>query len=330
MRGHGRILAVLLILAALIVVLPLSTWAADGRVYVVRPGDTLWGIAQRFGISISTLARANGISPRSYVYVGQHLVLPGAATSASGWYTVQRGDTLSGIAQRFGVSLRALAAANGLSTRSYVYVGQRLRIPKSNATPATGTSRVYTVRRGDTLSGIAQRFGVSLDSLIRANGIRNPRFIYVGQRLVIPSRSAPVASSPSPAPTGGKGLRFVVDVSMQRCWLYKGNAMLYEWRCSTGRPGYPTRYGTFYVQNKIPRAYGSVWNIYMPYWLGIYWAGSLQNGIHGIPWNASTGVRVWSGYVGIPITFGCIMLDNKAASTLYNLAYVGMPVIIKP
>ncbi len=327
------------LVAAFVLLLLLTStlaYADAARTYIVRPGDTLWGIAQRFGLSPYTLARANGISPRSFVYVGQRLVIPSATgTSQAGWYVVKPGDTLSGIAWRYGVSLSALARANGLTTRSFVYVGQRLRIPgrgpassSPTSPPNAGTSRVYIVRRGDTLSTIAARFGVSLSALIRANSIRNPSLIYVGQRLVIPARSGYSASPPPPG--SGSGLRFVVDVSMQRCWLYRGNAVLYQWACSTGRRGYPTRYGTFRVLNKIPVAYGSVWNINMPYWLGIYWAGSLQNGIHGLPWNATTGARVWAGLVGSPVTFGCIMLNDTAARTLYEMAYIGMPVIIQP
>lgn len=311
-------------------------YADAANIYIVRPGDTLWGIAQKFGLSPYTLARANGISPRAYVYINQRLVIPtGANTSQSGRYVVKPGDTLSGIAWRYGVSLGALAQANGLTTRSFVYVGQRLRIPGRGTTSApsstptqAGAARVYVVRRGDTLSAIASRFGVSLDALARANGIRNPSLIYIGQRLVIPAHSP--SNATSPPTSGGGGLRFVVDVSMQRCWLYRGNVVLYRWACSTGRRGYPTRYGTFYVQNKLPVAYGSVWNINMPYWLGIYWAGSLQNGIHGLPWNATTGAKVWAGLVGTPITFGCIMLTDTAARTLYEMAYVGMPIIIQP
>ena len=312
----------------LLFMVPALVWAHE---YVVQPGDTLWGIAQRFRVSPHVLAEANGLSPDAFVYVGQRLRIPDAGGEAAQFrtYVVRRGDTLTGIAQRFGVSLAELARANGLSTTSYVYVGQRLRVPvveaSGNAAGTASTQRVYVVRAGDTLSSIALRFGVSLSALVEMNQLEDPSRIYVGQRLIIPAEGAE-----GPAPQEGQGLQFIVSVSKQTCWLYRGRQLLYTWRCSTGRPGYPTRYGTFRIQSKIPIAYGSAWNIYMPYWLGIYWAGSTENGIHGLPWDAATGAKVWQGLVGQPVTFGYIMLEDWAASILFEMAYIGMPVIIRP
>jgi lipoprotein-anchoring transpeptidase ErfK/SrfK len=83
------------------------------------------------------------------------------------------------------------------------------------------------------------------------------------------------------------------------------------------------------IQSKIRTAYESTWNIWMPYWLGLYWAGGTENGFHGMPWNAATGRQMWPGLVGTPIIYGCIMLTNENAEILWEMAYIGMPVTIE-
>lgn len=90
-------------------------------------------------------------------------------------YTVQSGDTLSEIAQKFGMSTNALASLNGISNPNVISIGQVLKV--------TGGARVYTVQSGDALSVIAQRLGVSMDHLINMNGISNPNLIFAGQQL---------------------------------------------------------------------------------------------------------------------------------------------------
>ncbi len=122
------------------------------------------------------------------------------ATSAGQSYTIQPGDTLSSIAQRFGVDTRDLLAANPqISNPDRIYAGDRLAIPDAEG------SRQYTVRPGDTLSEIAQAQGVSVTALVRANDISNPDRIYPGDVLSIPRppQSLPVdlAPTPQPAPT---------------------------------------------------------------------------------------------------------------------------------
>ena len=94
-------------------------------------------------------------------------------------------------------------------------------------------------------------------------------------------------------------------------------------------PGAGTRSGVFAVLDKIPNAYAATWDLQMPYWLGIYWAGSLENGIHALP-ILSNGQRLWEGYLGTPVSFGCIILGTDEARQLYYWADVGTPVIIQP
>lgn len=101
------------------------------------------------------------------------------ATQTSGTYTVQSGDSWWSIATRHGMSMYALASRNGRTIYSVLHPGDRLTI--SGQTSAA--TRTYTVRRGDTLSSIAGRLGVSVGHLVQTNHISNPNLIFVGQRL---------------------------------------------------------------------------------------------------------------------------------------------------
>jgi LysM repeat protein len=182
---------VLVVVGLLVTMGAQAVWAAPSQAapltHVVRPGENLYRIALRYGTTVSAIAAANHISNPNRIYVGQRLVIP------SGWgpvhgggpvYVVRHGDTLSSIAYRHGVSMWAIVQANGLRNPNYIYVGQRLVIPGGGYHPAPGGT-YYTVRRGDTLAGIAWRFGVNMWAIAHANGIANPNRIYVGQVLWI-------------------------------------------------------------------------------------------------------------------------------------------------
>jgi LysM repeat protein len=116
-------------------------------------------------------------------------------------YVVQPGDSLTSIARAHGVSVQQLAAANGLGSYAWVYVGQRLTIPGTGAAPAPAPSGGYIVQPGDTLTTIALRHGVRLRDLAAANGLGSHTWVYVGQRLEIPGgpsdASAPGEGAPS-------------------------------------------------------------------------------------------------------------------------------------
>ncbi len=235
-------------------------------------------------------------------------------------HVVQSGETLAGIAARYGTTVAELMRLNSLRDPDLIYAGQRLLIRAG-----TAGDKVHIVRRGQTLGSIARAYGVSVDDLRAANGLSGD-LIFVGQRLRIPTPGSSTPPSVIAAPRGQK--KIVVDISEQRCWRYEGDVLLNTWRCSTGRNN-STAIGTFRVQSKLRKAYGSAWGIWMPYWLGIYWAGSTENGFHGLPWDAKTGARTWAGLVGTPITYGCIMLNDEAMKQLWEWADIGTVVVIR-
>ena len=156
--------------------------------YTVKSGDTLSAIASKYGMTTNALATLNGISNPNLIYPGQTLRVADSGkgstvsqkattTTTAGTYTVRYGDTLSAIASRYGTSTSTLASINGISNPNWIYPGQVLKLSGGSST------RAYTVRSGDTLSGIASRLGTSWTSLKVKNGIANANLIYPGQTL---------------------------------------------------------------------------------------------------------------------------------------------------
>ena len=140
------------------------------------------------------------------VVLALSLVISSTPVAAQGStvHVVQRGETLSQIALRYGTTVSALMQANGLGNANFIWWGQRLRIPGSAGAPSASTPSAaqgtHVVQRGETLSQIARHYGTTVSALMQANGLGNANFIWWGQRLRIPgSAGAPSASTPSAA-----------------------------------------------------------------------------------------------------------------------------------
>jgi predicted Zn-dependent peptidase/LysM repeat protein len=179
-------------------------------VHTVRAGDTLTAIARKFNVTVQSLAEANGIDPKRPIRAGDELRVPSAQSTSSSsgkssggaslrTHSVRSGETLGGIAKKYGVATAQLAAANGLGNKTTIRIGQVLTIPAPAAGGPAGPSKAgdapgpgkaspvqHTVRAGETLSGIAHKYGVSVDALARANRMDPKKPIRVGQHLVIP------------------------------------------------------------------------------------------------------------------------------------------------
>jgi LysM repeat protein len=320
-------------------------------VHVAEHDETLFSIARRYGMSIDELARLNATTTDSFVLPGRPLWVPlasavnaradtpagpseaeetGASSSGASdhtTYTVTPGDTLYNLGRRFGVSIDDLKRWNGLPIDGSLRAGDTLILhgaaeyavaPSRAGTEAGKTREGYVVAPGDTLSSIATRFGTTSAGLRSANGLVGDS-IQIGQTLLVPLKGSGVAH-------GGGEKRIEVDVSEQRMYVWQGNNLIWNFTSSTGMAGYPTRRGNFAVQSRIPNAWSSPWQLWMPNWLGIYWAGGSENGIHALP--IVNGQRLWAGYLGTPISYGCIVLGISEAELLYNWAEIGTPVVI--
>jgi hypothetical protein len=185
-------------------------------------------------------------------------------------------------------------------------------------------SRSHVVQPGETLVSIGFKVGLPYWQLLDANPDVARRGLVVGEALVVPPQDAMLVL---PVVTDK---RIEISISQQRMWVYQDGALIREHVVSTGISNSPTLPGIFQVQTHVLNAYASIWDLYMPHFMGIYEATpNLMNGIHGLP-ILSSGVRLWASVLGQPASYGCIILDLEAAGELYNWAEDGVIVEIRP
>ncbi len=171
-----------------------STQCPNGFFYTIRAGDTLFNLSQRFGVSVQAILNANpGLDPNN-LQVGRRICIPGALPPPMPpcpngfYYTIVPGDTLFLLAQRFNVSVQAIINANPGINPNNLQVGQVICIPRPvTPTPPCPNGFYYSVRQGDTLFLIAQRYNVSVQAIINANPGINPNNLQIGQIICIPT-----------------------------------------------------------------------------------------------------------------------------------------------
>ncbi|HLH47174.1 MAG TPA: LysM peptidoglycan-binding domain-containing protein [Acidimicrobiales bacterium] len=130
-----------------------------------------------------------------------------AAPAAQTLYTIRVGDTLGSVAARFGTTVSALASANRISDPNLILAGQQLVIPGAGSGRAVPSAGTYTVRSGDTLAKIADRFGTTVSALASLNHLSDPNFIYVGEELRIDGSSSSGGGQTTSAPGGDYTVR---------------------------------------------------------------------------------------------------------------------------
>lgn len=187
----------LIVLVLILSVFPARAYA-DG--YTVRPGDTLAGIAARYHVSVTALARANHIANINLVQAGRTLVIPQRQVRFR--YRVRWGDTLTAIADRYNVPIATIRALNP-SLGTYPLAGEWLILcagcgsAASSATSsptASSAATRYVVRPGDSLGAIASHYGTTVSALATVNAIANPDQVVIGTALQIPAATANLAA----------------------------------------------------------------------------------------------------------------------------------------
>ncbi|GAV00429.1 hypothetical protein RvY_11277 [Ramazzottius varieornatus] len=215
------------------------TGGAGEITHAVQPGEFLWAIGQKYGVDFNQIARDNNIANPSVIHPGTRLkirkapsgppVAPSLAPSANGShtssatsggnviYTVQPGDYLWAIGQKFGVDYNKIARDNNIANPSVIHPGMKLIITKGDAASgsssgssgdaslSTGESghMIYTVQPGDYLWAIGQTFGVDFNQIAKDNNIANPSVIHPGMKLTIKKASHGAASGPQGGSRGG-------------------------------------------------------------------------------------------------------------------------------
>ena len=249
---------------------------AAPRTVTVAEGETLSLIAARHGVGVADLVRTNGLSNPDLIRAGQALALPGAsapvrAASASAGHTVVTGDTLAGIAARYGVSVAKIARANSLADPNIIQLGRTLKIPGAGVAPSrqfavnaapSPAARTHRVVSGETLAGIAARYGVSSRAIARASRISNPNLIVVGQRLRLPSAASalpavsdtaqPQVDRAAPAPVPRSEVTRLIDLHSDRHGVPRGLTRAIAWQESGYQQSVISATGAIGVMQLMP------------------------------------------------------------------------------
>jgi LysM repeat protein len=238
------------LIAALITFVALTTAAYaqeavddSAVIHIVQPGENLYRIAIRYGVTINDLVAANQITNQSRIFVGQRILIPGlsvpddsaevenpliAGTPVT--HVVQPGETLASIASRYGTTVTQIVRANNIANPDRIDRGQSLHIwteeepalevqvqgpqPPVEVVEAPVADEVHIVRPGEILSVIAQRYGVPMGTIMQANNIANADRVLMGQRLVIPG--VPGTSNTTTTPSALQQLESQIGVQMPR------------------------------------------------------------------------------------------------------------------
>lgn len=314
---------------------------AQEAVHVVSGGENLSAIARRYGMTMQELAAYNGIVNPNLVFVGQKIQIPGSGYAPQmlapantnrlpgdgGYHVVARGQTLSEIAKAYAMTTGDLMRLNSISNANMIWVGQKLRVTARveaivanapNAPKPVVADEIYVVQSGDMLAEIAARHKTTVQALLTANGLPNPNFIWVGQRLRVRANTQPGTTlNLVAAPANGK--RWIeIDLSKQTLTAWQGDVPVMFTNISSGRSNTPTVTGRFAVgtKYKAQRMMGPGYDLPNVPWV-MYFHGAYA--IHGAYWHNNFGTQM---------SRGCVNMRPNEAEMLYNWAAPGTEVYV--
>ena len=174
----------------IVLLLAISSLSLAAEIYTVKTGDTLWKISQKTGLSIEEITSKNKLNNSSNIYVGQKLTIgdnKDNKNTNSIRYTVKSGDLLWKISQRYDVTVQEIIDLNKINSPYYIYIGQTLLIPGEEENNQPQNSYFYyTVKAGDILWNISQKYDTTVKKLVKLNNINNAYDLYVGRKLIVP------------------------------------------------------------------------------------------------------------------------------------------------
>ncbi len=275
--------------------------------YTVQSGDTLYKIAGEFNTSVAAILSANpGIAPEN-LSIGQSICVPQPQPQppatlcpiGTSPYEIKSGDTLAGIARRFGTTVESIQSANPGIVPERLNIGQIICVAQEKTKqPVCPNLNSYVITKGDTLASVANVFGITLKSLLDANPGVVPQALFVGQVICIPL-------TPSPS-------EIIVSIRAKALTVYRNGRLYKTYPVATGKLTTPTPTGTFTIINKQVNPGGP----FGTRWMGL---SKPHYGIHGTNNPAS---------IGSAASNGCVRMFNGDVEDLFNSTGVGTTVRI--
>jgi L,D-transpeptidase ErfK/SrfK len=265
-------------------------------VYIIKQGDLLYKIAQRFNTTVEAIIAVNpGLDPYR-LYIGQQICVPQqqpqpySCPIGTSPYEVKSGDTLVNIAGKFNTTVASIILTNPDIDPDRINVGQQLCITEKQPQQDTTcpTLNTYVIQRGDILSAIARVFNVSVQDILNINPGIDPNNLSVGAIICIP-----VAPSP---------LSIRISLRAKTLGLYRSGTLVKTYPVATGKPTTPTPTGNFTIVNKQVNPGGP----FGTRWMGL---SKPHYGIHGTNNPAS---------IGTEASNGCIRMFNDDVNELFS------------